>query len=181
VLDALKRSPLMLELSGNVRGLQEASKLSDDEIIGAAVVLLREHGLMDAKAIVSRDLSVSLGAFRAAQGQHARGAHTRAAWKGRKQSSTQMQHTRAAHKGSMQGRHMQGRHMQGRHMQGRHMQGRHTRATLGAAGAAPSAAPAASSACLVALQLGRLALRWPWLLRVELARCCCHTCCLLGP
>jgi hypothetical protein len=57
-LDALKRSPLMLDLGADAPGLEAISALADDEIVGAAVVLLREHGLMDAKAMVAADLSV---------------------------------------------------------------------------------------------------------------------------
>ncbi|KIZ06116.1 hypothetical protein MNEG_1836 [Monoraphidium neglectum] len=62
----------MLEVSPNTRGIQEASRLSEDLIIGAAVVLLREHGLFDAKQILARDLSVLVPAAKTAQANWAR-------------------------------------------------------------------------------------------------------------
>jgi hypothetical protein len=45
---------------------------SEDLIIGAAVVLLREHGLFDAKQILARDLSVLVPAAKTAQANWAR-------------------------------------------------------------------------------------------------------------
>ena len=59
-VDAIKRSPLMLDVLGDAPGLSAVAALSDAEIIGAAVVLLREHGLMDAKAMVAADVTVSV-------------------------------------------------------------------------------------------------------------------------
>jgi hypothetical protein len=62
VADALKRSPLMLEVGGDHPGLAAISQLSDDLLVDASVALLREHGLMDAKEMVRNDASVLMAA-----------------------------------------------------------------------------------------------------------------------
>ena len=60
--DALKRSPLMLEVGGDHPGLSAIAHLADDLVVDASVALLREHGLMDAKELVRNDASVLLAA-----------------------------------------------------------------------------------------------------------------------
>ncbi|KAI8476494.1 MAG: GlcNAc-domain-containing protein [Monoraphidium minutum] len=77
--DAIKRSPLMLDVSDTTPGLDAVARLSDDEIVGAAVVLLREHGLMDAKALVAKDASVLVPAVSKAKARWAQEAAERAA------------------------------------------------------------------------------------------------------
>jgi hypothetical protein len=62
VADALKRSPLMLEVGGDHPGLAAIAHLSDDLLIDASVALLREHGLMDAKEMVRNDATILLAA-----------------------------------------------------------------------------------------------------------------------
>jgi hypothetical protein len=59
VIDAIKRSPLMLELAPGARGLKAVSSLDDALIVASCVLLMRVEGLFDAKELVRSDASVS--------------------------------------------------------------------------------------------------------------------------
>jgi hypothetical protein len=58
VLDAIKRSPLMLDLPANHAGISAVVGMPDDLVVDAITLLVRTEGYMDAKAILSKDASV---------------------------------------------------------------------------------------------------------------------------
>ena len=58
VIDAVKRSPLGLELFADSRGVAAIAGMPDDLVIDAITVLVRERGWFDAKAAVAADAEV---------------------------------------------------------------------------------------------------------------------------
>jgi hypothetical protein len=58
VIEAIRRSPLMLELEPTHTGLAAIAGMPDDLVVDAVTYLVREVGWADAKAYVAKDASV---------------------------------------------------------------------------------------------------------------------------
>ncbi|KAI8469399.1 MAG: hypothetical protein J3K34DRAFT_423898 [Monoraphidium minutum] len=79
VIDAIKRSPLMLELPATSRGLEQVTVLADDMIVASCVLLMRQEGMFDAKEMVRSDASVLVPTAKIVERLEAEEAAARAA------------------------------------------------------------------------------------------------------
>jgi hypothetical protein len=62
VIEAIKSSPLMLELPAGAAGLSAVAALDDATINASCVLLMRVEGLFEAKQMVREDPTVRRGA-----------------------------------------------------------------------------------------------------------------------
>jgi hypothetical protein len=58
VIDAIRRSPIMLELASGHRGLDAIAGMPEDLVVDAVTYLVREVGWADAKNYIMEDASV---------------------------------------------------------------------------------------------------------------------------